>query len=88
MRPCPSEIIVLIQHTVSVHLSVIDIGRYFQLIYMSMWYSVTVLTVEFDFLYILQLHFFSVLSLSHFILDSMAKLRFVNCCSLLINEYE
>ena len=53
-RPYPSEIIVLIQHTVTVHSSVTDIGCYFfNLFYMSMWYCVTVPTLEFDYLYIL-----------------------------------
>ena len=49
-----SEIIVLIQHPVTLHSSVIDIGRYFfNLFYMSMGYSVglTVPTLEFDYSY-------------------------------------
>jgi len=50
----PSEIIVLIQHPVTVHSSVVDIGRYFfNLFYMSTWYCVTVPTLEFDYLHIL-----------------------------------
>jgi len=56
-RPYPSEIIVLIQHTVTVHSSVTDIGCYFfNLFYMSMWYWVTVPTLEFDYLYTYILH--------------------------------
>jgi len=44
----------LIQHPVTVHSSVTDIGRnFFNLFNMSMWYSVTVPTLEFDYLYIL-----------------------------------
>jgi len=73
-RPYLTETIVLIQHTVTVQSSVIDIGSdFFNLFYTSMWYFVTVPTLEFDFyifllfLYI-RLTFFSVLSPSHFIL--------------------
>ena len=73
-RPYLTETIVLIQLTVTVHSSVIDIGSdFFNLFYTSMWYFVTVPTLEFDFyifllfLYI-RLTFFSVLSPSHFIL--------------------
>ena len=56
-RPYPSEIIVLIQHPVTVYSSVIDIGCCsFNLFYTSMWYSVTVSTLEFDYLYKLTLH--------------------------------
>jgi len=46
-RPYPSEIMVLIQHPVTVHSSVIDIGHhFFNLFYMSVWYIVTVPTLE------------------------------------------
>ena len=72
-----SEIIVFIQHPVTLHSSVIDIGRYFfNLFYMSMWYNVTVPTLEFDYLYYINFLFNPVTVSFYFC--SMAKLHFVN----------
>ena len=62
---------------------VIDIVCYFfNLFYLSMSYSVTVPTIEFDYLYILYyINFlFSPVTVS-FYFSSMAKLRFVSCCT-------
>ena len=48
---------------------------------MSIWYSVTVPTLEFDYLYTYYINFlFSPVTVSFYI-SSMAKLRFVNCCT-------
>jgi len=83
----PSEIIVSIQHPVTVHSSVIDIGRYFfNLIYTSMWYGVIVPTLEFIYLYIYStLTSFAVVSPSHFILA--LRQSCVLSTVVLINEY-
>jgi len=69
------------QHPVTVHLSAIDIGRYFfKLFHMSMWYSVTVPTLEFDYLCILYMNFLFSPVIVSFYFSSMAKLRFLKCC--------
>ena len=54
-RPYPSEIMVLIQHPVTVHSSVIDIGHHFFQLILHVDVVVTVPTLEFDLLIYLSL---------------------------------
>jgi len=49
---------------------------------MSMWYSVTVPTLEFDYLCTLYMNFLFSPVIVLFYFSSMEKLRFVNCCFL------
>jgi len=76
-----------VSQLLSVHSSVIDIGRYFSTYFTCRCgNSVTVPTLEFDYLFTITLTFFSVLSPSHFILALWQSC--VLSTVVLINEYE
>jgi len=88
-RDRPSPLInnnVLIQHPVTVHSSVIDIGHHFFQLILHVDVVVTVPTLEFDLLIYITLTFFSVLSPSHFILALLQSC--VLSTVILINECE
>ena len=77
LKKAPSEIIILIQHTVTVHSSVIDTERYFFVDVVLCNCSNSRIWL---FIYVTLTFLFSPVTVS-FYFSSMAKLRFVNCCT-------